>query len=446
MGIVLDILYFLALLFGSPFWLYRMIRHGRYRSDLSQRLGGSPVQYGLQPVIWIHGVSLGEVNASRALVEEIHRQLPDYRIVVSTSTETGMEAARKHYHPDLTVFRWPLDFTWAVRCALGRIKPSLVVLMEGEVWPNFLRACNRRDIPVCVVNARISQDKGYPRYKKLGPLAGWLFNKLTRIGCQTELYAELYQSLGVRDEKLCVTGMLKFDSAQTSLDVEGKDELAGDLALETGNPLWVAGGTGNDEEPIVLDIYRRLLKNHPKLILAIVPRKPERFDEVAHLLEDSGLSFVRRSQGPLGPNASSSQVILGDTMGELRKFYALADVVFVGRSLVSMGGSDMIEAAALGKPTAFGPHTFNFPQASQLARHGCAQAEDDSDLCQILDRWLRDPETAARAGEQARQYVIDSQGATLRNVEMICRILSRRPALCEGGIATDALDPTGVEA
>jgi 3-deoxy-D-manno-octulosonic-acid transferase len=446
MGILLDILYVLGLLASSPFWLYRMVRHGRYRSDLGQRLGGVPRQYGLQPVIWIHGVSLGEVNASRALVEEIHRQLPDYRVVVSTSTQTGMEAARKHYHPDLTVFRWPLDLSWATARALRRIGPDLVVLMEGEVWPNFLRGCNRRDIPVCVVNARISRDKGYPRYKKLGPLAGWLFNKLTCIGCQNELYAELYQSLGVKEDKLRVTGMLKFDSASVSDRVEGQDELANQLGLASSKPLWVAGGTGNGEERIVLDVFRRLRESHPDLALALVPRKPERFDEVERLIQAEGFSCLRRSQASRAPTEGDAQVILGDTMGELRKFYALADVVFVGRSLVPMGGSDMIEAAALGKPTAFGPHTFNFPQAEQLARHGCAAVADASELTEVLDRWLSDAAEAADAGSKAQEYVIRRQGATRRNVEMICRLLRRTPALASDDIATDALASPASEA
>jgi 3-deoxy-D-manno-octulosonic-acid transferase len=374
-------------------------------------------------------------------VNEIHNQLPDYRVVISTTTATGMAAAQKHFEPDHRVFRWPLDFTWAVARAIKRVRPDLVVLMEGEIWPNFLRSCNRRNIPVCVVNARISQDKGYPRYRKLGPLAGWLFNKLTRIGCQTELYAELYQSLGVREDKLRVTGMMKFDSAEVADSVPGQEELADDLALPSDAPLLVAGGTGNDEEPMVLDVYRRLRKDHPQLRLAIVPRKPERFDEVGRLIEAEGFALVRRSAGPQQQTADDA-VILGDTMGELRKFYALADVVFVGRSLVPMGGSDMIEAAALARPTAYGPHTFNFPQARQLGTHGCRQVRSAAQLTRVLDDWLSDSQAAALAGRQAQDYVRSQQGATVRNVEMICEMLGRSPAAAPGDIATEAV-PAG---
>ena len=174
-----------------------------------------------------------------------------------------------------------------------------------------------------------------------------------------------------------------------------------------------------------------------------MPRKPERFDEVARLIEGRGLACVRRSRRPDGstpPRPAEGQppaVLLGDTMGELRKFYALADVVFVGRSLVPMGGSDMIEAAALGKPTAFGPHTFNFPQAEQLARHGCARVRDAGELAELFDQWLTEPQSAASAGRQARDYVLSRQGATRRNVEMICRVLGRVPAPMPGQVATE---------
>ncbi len=441
MKYILDILYAAGLLVSSPVWLYRMVRHGRYRDDIGQRLGAVPVRYGLQPIIWIHGVSLGEVNAARSLVQEIHSQLPDYRVVVSTTTETGMTAARRLFAPDHLVFHWPLDFSFSVARALNRMRPSLVVLMEGEVWPNFMSACNAREIPVVVVNARMSQDKGYPRYKKLGPLAGRLFNRLTAIGTQDDAYAQRFISLGVRPEKVQVTGMLKFDSANVSSSVPGQQALAEAIGLADDEQLIVAGGTGDGEEAMLLDIYTRIKPAHPKLRLAIVPRKPERFDEVAQLIGARSLGLVRRSESPdgqacmAGPNA----VILGDTMGELRKFYSLAFCVFVGRSLVPMGGSDMIESAALGKATMFGPHTFNFPQADALTEHGCVRVADAAALEAQIRKYLTDPAAARRDGDSAQQYVRSQQGSTRRNVEMICGVLNRVPAVAAGAIATDAI-------
>jgi 3-deoxy-D-manno-octulosonic-acid transferase len=442
-GILLDTVYASVLVAASPLWLYRMVRHGRYRRDIGQRFGAVPVRYGLQPVIWVHGVSLGEVNAARTLVAELHSQLPDYQVVISTSTETGMTAARQLFEPGHVVFCWPLDFTFAVRRALKRMAPGLVVLVEGEIWPNFLGACNRRRIPVVVVNGRMSPDKGYPGYKRLGPLSARMFNRLTAIGVQNESYAECFRRLGACSEKLHVTGMMKFDSVEVADHLDGQDALAAAMGLTSTDRLIVAGGTGPGEEKMLLDILAGLKadREHAAVKLAIVPRKPERFDEVAWLITAGGFEVIRRSQrgDGTGGDVPVGAVILGDTMGELRKFYALASCIFVGRSLVPMGGSDMIEAAAVGKPTAFGPHTFNFPQADDLAANGCARVDSVEGLADQLRAWLAAPAAASEAGRRAQQYVLGRQGATRRNVEMICRVLNRVPAIVPGAIATDAI-------
>ena len=447
MGILLDIAYAGLLAATSPMWLYRMIRHGRYRAGIGQWLGAAPVRWGLQPIIWVHGVSLGEINAARTLVAELLSQMPDFRVVVSSTTATGMAAAKRLFAPDHLVFRWPMDFTVAVRRALGRLRPNLVVLMEGEIWPNFLGACRRRGIPVVVVNGRIGVDKGYPRYKKLGPLAARLFNRLTAIGAQDESYAELYRDLGVAPEKIHVTGMMKFDTAVVADHVPGQEALAAALGLCESDRLIVAGGTGPGEERLLLDVYDELRTRHGDVRLAIVPRKPERFDEVARLIASRAAGVVRRSWRPDGHAGElpAGAVILGDTMGELRKFYALGECLFVGRSLVAMGGSDMIEAAALGRPTAFGPHTFNFPQADDLAAHGCARVADAGELARTFDAWLSDASGAAAEARAAQQYVRSRQGATRRNVEMICRVLGRVPAAAAGCIATDEIRAAGCE-
>jgi 3-deoxy-D-manno-octulosonic-acid transferase len=443
--ILLDAAYALGLAAISPLWLYRMVRHGRYRRGIGERLGAAPVRYGLQPVIWVHGVSVGEVNAARALVAELHGQLPDYRVVVSSTTDTGFDAARKHFAPDHKVFHWPMDFSLAVARALDRVRPELVVLMEGDVWPNFLAACNRREIPVVVVNGRMSRDKGYPGYRKLGRLAGKLFNRLTDIGVQDAGYAERFRSLGADPDKVHVTGMMKYDTADVADRVDGQDALAAAMGLTGGEKLVVAGGPGPGEEKLLLARLEALERRCPEAVLAIVPRKPERFEEVARLIKQAVRPLVRRSQRPDGSQGDrpAGAVLLGDTMGELRAFYALASAVFVGRSLVPMGGSDMIESAALGRPTAFGPHTFNFPQSDELAQHGCARVEDADALVEQISRWLADPAAADEAGRTAQQFVRSRQGATRRNVEMICRVLGREPAVAPGAIATERIREAG---
>lgn len=444
MSIVLDIAYGLAVLLSSPLWLTRMIRHGRYTRDWAQRLGKAPLRHHLQPVIWVHGVSLGEINTARYLVEELHAQLPDYRIIISATTQTGMDRARKLFAPGHAVFRWPLDFSLIVRRALSRARPSLVVLMEGEAWPNFLAACNRRGIPAAIVNGRMSPDKGYPRYRLIGPIAKRLFNRLAAIGVQDETYAECFRSLGTDPQKVHVTGMMKFDATDIADHIAGQNDLARAMGIDTAAPLWVAGGTGPGEEELLLDAWSILRKHCPALQLVLVPRKPERFEDVARLIESRGLLARRRSEctDPANPPAPAGEpvVFLGDTMGELRCFYALADVVFVGRSLIPAGGSDMIESAALARPTCFGPHTYNFPQADALAANGCVRVADLDALIAQLRAWLADPAGAAAGGLAAQQYVRSQQGATRRNVEMLCGLLGRRPALAEGDIATDLIE------
>jgi len=440
MGVLLDILYLLGLIVTSPMWLIRMVRHSRYVSGLSRRLFGAvPIRHGRQPIIWVHGVSVGEINAARGLVEELHGQLPDYQVVVSSTTDTGMVRARELFAPAHWVFQWPLDFSLTVRRALRRLRPDLVVLVEGDIWPNFLAACRRRQVPVTVVNGRVSDNKGYPRYRKVRWLVRpLLFGRLSAVGAQTEAYAERFRELGAPGASVRVTGMMKFDTAEITGCIDGQVSLAKALGIEPADRLVVAGGTGPGEEARLLDVWPDVRAAAPAARLTIVPRKPERFDEVARLIESRGFGLIRRSactaESPAAADAEA--IILGDTMGELRLFYALAAAAFVGRSLVPMGGSDMIEAAALGTPTCFGPHTFNFPQATALAGHGCVRVADAAALAGQLARWLSDPVAASEAGRQGQDYVRSQQGATRRNVAMICRLLGRRPAERPGNIAT----------
>jgi len=296
-----------------------------------------------------------------------------------------------------------------------------------------------------VVNGRIGPRKGFPRYRRLRPLAARLFNGLTAIGVQHELYADLLRQLGVEPQRLTVTGMMKYDTAEIAQRVAGQEELAAALGIAPGERLLVAGGTGAGEESVVLGAFERLRRSGRDggARLVIVPRRPERFEQVARLIGQRGFGLLRRSQRPDGADgpAPRAEVILGDTMGELRKFYALASCVFVGRSLVPEGGSDMIEAAALAKPVAFGPHTFNFPQAQTMVAAGVARrVADAAELAEVWAGWLADPAAAAELGRRAQQFVRRQQGATRRNVELICRVLGRRPALAPGGIATDIIE------
>ena len=424
MRFILDFAYLIGLVLAIPFIAYRVIRHGRYRGQLAGRLGKIPRRNSDATTIWIHGVSLGEINASRSIVEQLNQQIPDCKILISTSTDTGLAQAKKLYANEHTVFTWPLDFSLVVSRALDRAKPDAVILMEGEAWPNFLAACNKRNIPSVVVNGRISPNKGYPRYKKLGKIATNLFNSLTVIGVQDKIYADLFLSLGVNPEKVVVTGMLKYDTISVADQVPGAAELAKTFKISDDDNLFVAGGTGPEEEKIILDAYKQILKSQSAVRLAIIPRKPERFDEVAKLISNS-FACVRRSQTPDGSEIQIDKqaVILGDTMGELRKFYSLSDEIFVGRSLVKMGGSDMIEAAALAKPTCFGPHTFNFPQAEDLLKNGCKIVTDANTLAKQVIDWIENSKQASKDAIRAQEFVKFKQGAAKANVELVKKLL-----------------------
>jgi len=429
MRFAIDLLYLLAGLAFCPIVLYRMIRHQRYRRGWGQRFGTISRQHPERPCIWLHAVSVGEVNAAKTLLTELERRFPNFEIVISTTTDTGFAQAEMLFASKWVVFYFPFDFSWTIGRVFRRLKPSLCLLMELEVWPNFVRIADRRDIPVVVVNGRIS-DKSIVQYRKIRRLTRIFFDKIDLVLAQTAEYASRFQELGCPTDRVIVTSSLKYDTAQVTDRVDGADELSRQLNLAEQR-LWVAGGTGPDEERIILEAYRGLMQDErlADVRLAIVPRKPERFDEVAQLIEQVGFSVVRYSQlkGTTDQIAAGSRaVILGDTMGDLRKFYSLATVILVGRSLVPMGGSDMMEAAALGKCTLFGPHTFNFRQTVDvlLAGEGALLVRDGSELLATLQKCLREPEYAETIGRQGQQVIRDNQGATARTVEHITKLLA----------------------
>jgi 3-deoxy-D-manno-octulosonic-acid transferase len=307
------------------------------------------------------------------------------------------------------------------------IRPSICLLMEQEVWPNFVNFAHLSDVPVVVVNGRIS-DKAFARYKKLKLISGIIYRKVTLILAQTEEYAQRFITIGTPEDKVIVTGSLKYDTAQTEDKVEGADALAAQLNI-TDERLWIAGATGPGEEKILLDVFSNITtqQQFKDLRLAIVPRKPERFDEVAQLIKDAGFDFVRYSdiKNTDARCPDKTPVILGDTMGDLRKFYSLSTIIFVGRSLVPMGGSDMMEAAALGKSTLFGPHAFNFRQTvnALLKDEGAVMVKDQQDLLQTMQKCLTDIDFAQKIAKNGRQVIKKNQGATTKTIEQITKFL-----------------------
>ncbi len=428
MRFFLDIAYFLTAVAVSPILVYRVVRYGRYRRGWGQRLGKVSRKDPRKRCIWLQAVSMGEVNAAKTLVAEIERQFGDCEIVISTTTDTGYAQADKVFGGKWQVFYFPFDVSWIIRRAFDRVRPAVCLLMELEVWPNFIFTAHERRIPVVVVNGRIS-DRSFSRYRRIKHITRAFFSKIDRVLAQTEQYAGRFRELGCPAERVLVTSSLKYDTAQVADRVEGAEALAEQLNLG-GKKLWVAGGTGNDEEKIVLDVYKSLVQEpaFSDFRLAVVPRKPERFEEVAQLIEQMGFPLVRysRLKGTASRASDNSRaVILGDTMGDLRKFYSLAEIILVGRSLVPMGGSDMMEAAALGKCTLFGPHAFNFRQTVEvlLQGRGAIEVRDGADLLATMRKCLSDPayaKTVARAGQE---IIRQNQGATARTMEVLRTLL-----------------------
>jgi 3-deoxy-D-manno-octulosonic-acid transferase len=431
-----DIAYGLGLGISSPFWLVHPEARRKVLGAFSERMGNVPSRDLSRPGIMIHAVSLGEINATRSLVEMIRARRPEVDFIVSVTTGTGHARAIELYGSakDVTVVRYPLDFSPAVDRLLTALRPAVVALLELEVWPNFIRRCRQRGIPVVLINGRVTPESFW-KYRLAWPLVGSMFARLEHVAAQDETYAKRFIQLGVPAKRVSVTGTMKFDTATIADRLGGQDELAAAVGLHPGKErIWVCGSTGPGEEAIVVEIYRELVKRFTNLRLVIVPRKPERFDEAAEVISGAGFPVVRRSR-PMEGTPPPGAVVLGDTIGELRKFYAMADVVFVGRTLVDLGdrqhGSDMIEPAALAKPVIVGPFTANFAESMNcfLAADAMVVANNPQELSKAVENLLGDVDRASAMGVRARGMVRAQQGATERHVGIILDTLDSVPTM-----------------
>ena len=434
-----------ALVAGAPWWLWRMATTHKYRQGLGERLGSVPggllerAAGGRQgklaasrPVIWLHAVSVGEVLAVGRLVAELDRALPEFQILISTTTRTGQALARERFGRN-RVFYCPLDFPWAVRAYLNALEPRLLVLAETEFWPNLLHGCFRRGIPVAVVNARIS-DRSWPRYRRLRRLWRPILGRLSQVLAQSETDAERLRALGCVAQRVSVAGNLKFDVRVAS----ESDAVRQLKARAQGLRLVVAGSTLEGEEEALLAIWPRLLEAEPQLAMVIAPRHPERFNSVAGLVEKSALAWVRRSEWrgeqssarPIAPG----EIVLLDTIGELASVYSLAAVAFVGGSLVPAGGHNPLEPAQFGVPIVMGPNYANFRAiVDELAAHNALRVAAENDLAAALVELLANHEDAHSMGERAREVFTRQAGATGRCVSALRELLGAAEARRQPG-------------
>jgi 3-deoxy-D-manno-octulosonic-acid transferase len=430
---LLNVVYLLALLLLSPWLTYKALTTGKYRQGLLSKFFGLAKPRTLsscRPVAWFHGVSVGEIHLLREVVARFCQRHPDWDCVISTTTDTGFDEACRRF-PDLSILYWPLDFTWAVRRALRRVNPSLVVLAEGELWPNFIQAAKERAVPVAVINGRISP-RSFHRYSRLARLVRSVCAGIDLFVVQTQAYATSYQALGAVPERVMISGSVKYDGVATDRCNPRTQELGRLLDVRADDLIWIAGSTQAPEEDSVFQIYRRAKGAHANLRLFLVPRQKERFEEVAELLKRSGQPFLRRSE-LTAPIVDRSAIVLVDTIGELGALWGLADVAFVGGSLDGRrGGQNMIEPAAYGAAVVFGPHVWNFRDtALRLVEAGAAmQVQDAAALALAMQELLDDASKRQRMGETAQQFVRSQQGATERTLDCLDRLLmtnGRRP-------------------
>lgn len=426
--------YSLLLTFGIllllPRFLYQALIHGKYVHGFSERLGSIPVvSNSVRPVIWLHCVSVGETQAARALVNELRVSFPESTLVISTTTLTGQRLAQDVFKGQASrVFYFPFDWRWSVRRALSRIGPALVLIMETELWPNFLKECQHRNIRVAIVNGRISQ-RSFQRYNLVRVLLKRVLSSVDLALMQSESDAQRMRDLGMTASRIVVTGNLKFDSSEMLGSTEITDDLQSRFNLSDDARVVVAASTHSPEEKVLLDSLQIIRTNFPvRLILA--PRHPERFQEVAKLIEAYGFSWARRTNSP-SMSDTAAEVILLDTIGELPATYSLADVVFVGGSIVDRGGHNLLEPAALGACIVTGAHTHNFKAIAELLKKEDAVAQlphlEERDaataLSSVLSQLLQDPAARSAMGQRARQTVAANRGATARTIALISSLL-----------------------
>jgi 3-deoxy-D-manno-octulosonic-acid transferase len=424
MYLAYSLLLSLGLIVLIPHFLFQVLAHGKYIAGLRQRLGAVPPVNG-KPVIWLHCVSVGETQAARPLAKRLKQQFPQYDLVVSTITLTGQNLARDVFRNQaVSIFYFPFDWRWTVCRALKAVNPAVVLIMETELWPNFLRECSKRRIPVALVNGRISR-QSYRRYRLIRFFLRRVLSSLSIAVMQSEADAERLKELGMPKERLFIAGNLKFDAELAGELTTKTEELRKRFAFEASAPLVLAASTHAPEEQIILESIQKLRQKQP-VRLMLAPRHPERFNEVAGLLQKSGLSWTRRMNPP-NANDADATVILLDTIGELPATYALAQIVFVGGSIVDKGGHNVLEPAAAGATVVTGCHTHNFHAIVELMNEAGAlvqlpaleDAAASDELAYVFEKLLANPAEREELGRRAKQLITANQGAADRTMQLI---------------------------
>jgi 3-deoxy-D-manno-octulosonic-acid transferase len=414
-----------ALLVSIPYWLLQRLRHDKYGAGLDERLGRIPKRLVTEPdrpTIWVHAVSVGEVLAVSGLVAELRKRFPKHRVVVSTTTDTGQKLARTRFDAE-NVFYFPLDFAFAIRPYLAALRPELIVIAETEFWPNFLRLVHASGAPIAIVNARIS-DRSLPGYLRFRRILIKVLRQVDLFLAQTGDDASRLQDIGAPAERVHVTGNLKFDvPAPPASPIVAS--LRSAFQQANAGPVIVSGSTVDDEERLLLHAFANVLASHPRAVMIVAPRHPERFGEVAELLDQLGIRFWRRSLWSVDPIVGG--VLLIDTIGELAALYALADVAFVGGSLVPRGGHNIIEPALHGVPIVVGNHTENFRDIVALFQsRDAVRVVGPAELPLVFMELISNPAERAALGRRAAETLQSKMGATQRTVQALQKLMESK--------------------
>ncbi len=438
MSILLDIAYGAGLAAASPYLAFKLLTDRRWRKGARQRLGKIQPRRGDAPCVWIHGPSVGEILAAKPLVTMLKERMPEWDIALSATTPEGRAQAEKHYgnHP----FLFPMDLTCTVGRVLDRVRPDCVVLMERDLWPNFLSSLRKRGIPVLVANGIVSESM-VRRFRllnavSLGKAARRLLGPVNAYCVQSELYASRLKDMGLAKEKICVTGSMKYDNLCDSFPPEKQASLRRLLQLEERDGLLVAGSTHPGEEKVVLDAFAKLRRKYDNLRLVIVPRHIDRAAEVERAIAEVGYPHIRKTALDAKESLEASlkdTVVIVDTIGDLLGFYSIASAAFVGGSLTDRGGQNMLEPAALGVPTLFGPHVKNFQDSADLllSLDGAKTVRDTYELTATLD-FLRDnPVKSADMAGRGREAVLSKCGATEKTFDKLRQVLAETEGSCD---------------
>ncbi len=409
MQFIYNLLTWILLLPFSAYWVFRGVVNRSYWDNLSQRFGfGFPK---IERCVWLHAVSVGEVQAAVPLIRNLMQQFPERDILVTTVTPTGAARVRALFGDTVKHCYIPFEIPTAVRNFYRSVNPEIALIMETEIWPNLYRGSGIRGIPLILVSARISP-KSVPGYRRLLPLFRETLSHGIIIAAQSRADADRFLSLGANAERTRVTGNIKFDiELEDDLAERGAELRAGLLG---DRPVWIAASTHNGEEKLVLNAHRKLLETHEDLLLLLVPRHPERFLQVRELVEKSDLTVVARTDNR--PCEAGTQVFLGDTMGELPLFYAASDIAFVAGSLIPIGGHNLLEPAALSKPIISGPHVFNGQEIADMFvdQDACRIVRDWSELADAVEQFLDDTERADAMGRNGFRLVEQNRGSRHR--------------------------------